>query len=203
VHSSNVIESIDPVSHRNNADRYYRSNELSGYFQDKWQVLPNLSLTGGVRYDYHGGLTEKYGNMFNFDPTLYSVTGTSTTGFTVNNSGFIVAGNNKYNPTPGVSDSTLNGRQWGISPRLGFAYSPKSFKGKLVINGGAGIYYDRGELVSYLSQPAGGSIGGRSVSQNRRRLSVMPTATVEPLPIPSVPGSRFRATFHPTQILRR
>ena len=160
VHSSNVIESIDPVSHRNNADRYYRSNELSGYVQDKWQVLPNLSLTGGFRYDYHGGLTEKYGNMFNFDPALYSVTGTSTTGFTVNNSGFIVAGNNKYNPTPGVSNSTLNGRQWGISPRLGFAYSPKSFKGKLVINGGAGIYYDRGELVSYLSQPAGGSIGG-------------------------------------------
>ena len=160
VHSSNVIESIDPVSHRNNADRYYRSNELSGYVQDKWQVLPNLSLTGGFRYDYHGGLTERYGNMFNFDPALYSVTGTSTTGFTVNNSGFIVAGNNKYNPTPGVSNSTLNGRQWGISPRLGFAYSPKSFKGKLVINGGAGIYYDRGELVSYLSQPAGGSIGG-------------------------------------------
>ncbi len=160
VHSSNVIESIDPVSHRNNADRYYRSNELSGYVQDKWQVLPNLSLTGGFRYDYHGGLTEKYGNMFNFDPALYSVTGTSTTGFTVNNSGFIVAGNNKYNPTPGVSNSTMNGRQWGISPRLGFAYSPKSFKGKLVINGGAGIYYDRGELVSYLSQPAGGSIGG-------------------------------------------
>ena len=160
VHSSNVIESIDPVSKRNNADRYYRSNELSGYVQDKWQVLPNLSLTAGVRYDYHGGLTEKYGNMFNFDPSLYSVTGTSTTGFTVNNAGFIVAGNNKYNPTHGVSNSTLNGRQWGISPRVGFAYSPKSFHGNLVINGGAGIYYDRGELVSYLSQPAGGSIGG-------------------------------------------
>ncbi len=160
VHSSNVIESVDPLSHRNNADRYYRSNELSGYVQDKWQALANLSLTAGVRYDYHGGLTEKYGNMFNFDPTLYSVTGTSTTGFTVNNSGFIVAGNNKYNPTPGVSNSTLNGRQWGISPRVGFAYSPKSFHGNLVINGGGGLYYDRGELVSYLSQPAGGSIGG-------------------------------------------
>jgi hypothetical protein len=160
VHSSSVIESVDPVSHRNNADRYYRSNEISGYVQDKWQVLTNLSLTGGVRYDYHGGLTEKYGNMFNFDPSLYNVTGNTASGFTVNNAGFVVAGNNKYNPTPGVSNSTLNGRQWGISPRLGFAYSPKSFHGNLVINGGAGIYYDRGELVSYLSQPAGGSIGG-------------------------------------------
>jgi hypothetical protein len=34
--------------------------------------------------------------MFNFDPSLYNVTGTSTTGFTVNNAGFVVAPNNKY-----------------------------------------------------------------------------------------------------------
>ncbi|MGB7546972.1 MAG: carboxypeptidase regulatory-like domain-containing protein [Terracidiphilus sp.] len=160
VHASSVIESIDATSHRNNADRYYRSNELSGYVQDKWQAKPNLSITAGVRYDYHGGLTEKYGNMFNFDPALYDVTGSSTTGFTVNNPGFAVAGNNKYFPTAGVSDSTLKGRQWGISPRVGFAWSPGAFHNKVVISGGGGMYYDRGELFSYLSQPAGGSIGG-------------------------------------------
>ena len=49
-----------------------------------------------MRYDYHGGMTEKYGNMFNFDPSLYNVTGTSTTGFNVVNTGFVVAPNNKY-----------------------------------------------------------------------------------------------------------
>ena len=160
VRASNVIESIDPNSGRNNADRYYRSNELSGYVQDKWQAKPTLSITAGVRYDYHGGLTEKYGNMFNFDPALYDVTGDTTNGFTVNNAGFAVAGNNKYFPTAGVSNSTLNGRQWGISPRVGFAWSPSAYRGKLVISGGGGIYYDRGELFTYLSQPAGGSIGG-------------------------------------------
>lgn len=160
VHSSSVLESIDPTTHRNNADRYYRTNEINGYVQDKWQVLTNLSITAGVRYDYHGGMTEKYGDMFNFDPALYDVTGTSTTGFNVVNSGIVIAGNNKQNPTAGVSASTLNGRQWGISPRVGFAYSPKSNHGNLVISGGAGLYYDRGELFTYLSQPAGGSIGG-------------------------------------------
>jgi hypothetical protein len=160
VRSSSVVESIDPTTHRNNADRYYRTNELSGYVQDKWQALSNLSITAGVRYDYHGGMTEKYGEMFNFDPSVYNVTGTSTTGFTVNNSGFVIAGNNKQHPTHGVSASTLNGRQWGISPRLGFAWSPKSLHSKLVISGGGGLYYDRGELFTYLSQPAGGSIGG-------------------------------------------
>jgi hypothetical protein len=158
--SSSVLESIDPVSGRNNSDRYYRSNEIAGYVQDKWQALSNLSITAGVRYDYHGGLTEKYGNMFNFDPSAYNVSGTDTSGFTVTNAGFVIAGNNKYDPTPGTTDSTLTGRQWGISPRLGFAYSPKKYNGKFVINGGAGIYYDRGELFTYLSQPAGSGNGG-------------------------------------------
>ena len=159
VRSSSVLQSIDPTTHRNNANRYYRTNEFSGYVQDKWQASGNLSITAGVRYDYHGGMTEKYGDMFNFDPALYDVTGTTDTGFVVNNAGFVIAGNNKENPTRGVSASTLNGRQWGISPRLGFAWTPGTSH-NFVINGGAGLYYDRGELFTYLSQPAGSSIGG-------------------------------------------
>jgi hypothetical protein len=160
IRKSNVLETIDPVSGRNNANRYYRSNEIAGYVQDKWQALQNLSITAGVRYDYHGGLTEKYGNMFNFDPSRYSVSGDAMTGFNVQDSGFVIAGNNKYNPTAGTTNSTLTGRQWGISPRVGFAYSPKRYNNKVVINGGAGIYYDRGELFTYLSQPAGSGVGG-------------------------------------------
>ncbi len=158
VDSSDILEST--ADGHNNSDRYYRSNEIAGYAQDKWQALPNLSITAGVRYDYHGGLTEKYGNMFNFDPSAYNVTGTVATGFDVTDAGFVIAGNNKYDPTPGTSDSTLTGRQWGISPRVGFAYSPKMFSNKIVINGGAGMYYDRGELFTYLSQPAGSGNGG-------------------------------------------
>ena len=164
VHSASVLESIvptgEPNAGRNNADRYYRTNEFSGYLQDKWQALANLSITAGVRYDYHGGMTEKYGDMFNFDPALYSVTGDTTSGFVVNNAGFVIACNNKESPTAGTTDSMLTGRQWGISPRLGFAWSPQKYHGNLVIRGGAGMYYDRGELFSYLSQPAGSGNGG-------------------------------------------
>ncbi len=163
VHKSSVLETLGSNG-KNLADRYYRTNEGAAYLQDKWQALSNLSITAGVRWDYHGGMTEKYGNFFNFDPNTYNVTGTDPavggTGFTVLNDGLVVAGNNPTAPTQGSSASTLTGRQWGISPRVGFAYSPKKFNNRIVINGGAGIYYDRGELFTYLSPPAGGSVGG-------------------------------------------
>jgi len=160
-YSANALDTIDPQTGKNLADRYYRTNEIAAYAQDKWQLLSNLSITAGVRYDYHGGMTEKYGNMFNFEPSLYNVTGSTASGdWTVNNSGFIVAGNNKYDPTAGVSDSTLTGRQWGVSPRVGFAWAPRQNHGNVVFSGGFGLYYDRGELFSYLSQPAGSSTGG-------------------------------------------
>jgi len=61
------------------ASRYYRANQLGSYLQDKFQVTPHLSLTAGVRYDWDGGLTEKYGRIFNFDSSLYNYNATSDT----------------------------------------------------------------------------------------------------------------------------
>ncbi|HEX3470214.1 MAG TPA: carboxypeptidase regulatory-like domain-containing protein, partial [Silvibacterium sp.] len=128
------------------ANRYYRSNQVGTYVEDKFQLLPTLSLTAGLRYDWNGGLTEKEGRIVNFDPSLYSFDGQQ-----IVTNGFIVAGNNKLFPTPGVSNTTLTGRQWGIAPRLGFAYQPEQLHGKVVVRGGTGLYYDRGELFTYLS----------------------------------------------------
>ncbi len=186
VQKSNALESNDVTNtpNRNLADRYYRSNEISAYVQDKWQIWPNLSITAGVRYDYHGGMTEKYGNIFNFDPKVYDVTGDTSSGFNVNNAGFVVAGNNKYYPTPNTSDSTLDGRQWGISPRVGFAWAPKQNHGNIVFSGGAGIYYDRGELFSYLSQPAGSGNGGPFGATESAPLATYITGTGKTLPDP-------------------
>jgi hypothetical protein len=130
-----------------NASRYYRANQLGFYLQDKFQVTPTLSLTAGLRYDWNGGLTEKQGRIFNFDPSLYSYNATSDT---IVNPGFIIAGNNK-NGTLGISNTTLTGRQWGIGPRLGLAWQPAKFNGKLVVRSGFGMYYDRGQLFTYFS----------------------------------------------------
>jgi hypothetical protein len=131
-----------------NANRYYRAGQSGAYVQDKFQFRSNLSLTAGLRFDWDGGLTEKYGRIFNFDPSLYSYDAASDT---IASNGFIIAGNNKLFPTKGVSNTTLTGRQWGLAPRLGVAWSPKKFNDKVVVRAGSGIYYDRGELYSYLS----------------------------------------------------
>ena len=147
------------------ANRYYRSKENGTYVQDKFQIRPNLSISAGLRFDYHGGLTEKNGRLFNFDPARYSYDAASDT---ITSNGFIVAGNNPQFPTKGVSDSTLTGRQWGLAPRLGVAWSPKKFNDKVVVRAGWGMYYDRGELFTYLSPGfASGLIAGGPFGVNQ------------------------------------
>jgi hypothetical protein len=144
-----------------NASRYYRANQVGMFLQDKYQITPRLSLTAGVRYDWDGGLTEKYGRIFNFDPSpnpdgcssntkdpnQYSYCPSSDI---IMNPGLIIAGNNA-NGTKGVSPTTLTGRQWGFAPRVGAAWQPGIFHDKVVVRSGFGMYYDRGELFSYFS----------------------------------------------------
>ncbi len=138
-----------------NANRYYRANQVGLYVQDKFQITPRLSLTAGLRYDWNGGLTEKNGDLYNFDPNSYVFNGSNAT-----SSGLIIAGNNA-NGTPGVSKTTLTGRQWGMAPRLGLAWQPGALDNKVVVRAGMGLYYDRGELFTYLSPGfAAGEIRG-------------------------------------------
>ncbi len=147
------------------ANRYYRSKESGAYVQDKFQLRSNLSITAGLRFDDHGGLTEKYGRLYNFEPTLYNYDAASDT---IVSNGLIIAGNNKLFPTKGVSDSTLTGRNWALAPRIGLAWSPKRFNNKVVVRAGWGMYYDRGELFTYLSPGvAAGVIAGGPFGVNQ------------------------------------
>ncbi len=131
-----------------NANRYWRAKESGEYIQDKFQFRSNLAITAGLRFDWDGGLTEKNGNLLNFDPSKYSYDPSTDT---LNSNGLIIAGNNPKFGTKGVSNTTLTGRQWGFAPRVGVAWAPRMFNSKLVVRAGWGMYYDRGELYSYLS----------------------------------------------------
>jgi hypothetical protein len=147
------------------ANRYYRAGQSGAYIQDKFQLRPNLSLTGGLRFDWDGGLAEKFGRIFNFDPSLYSYNASTDT---LNSNGIIIAGNNNLFPTKGVSNTTLTGRQWGLAPRVGVAWSPKRFNDKFVVRAGTGLYYDRGELFTYLSPGyAAGVVNGGPFGVNQ------------------------------------
>jgi hypothetical protein len=147
------------------ANRYYHANDTGLFVQDKFQLKPNLSLTAGLRFDYHGGMTEKYGRIYNFEPSLYSYDDATDT---IESNGLIIAGNNKKFPSKNVSDSTLTGRQWGLAPRIGVAWSPKKFNNRVVVRAGWGMYYDRGELFSYFSPGvAAGVIAGGPFGVNQ------------------------------------
>src|SRR5260370_874354 len=156
---------IDTNFLQGDANRYYRSNEGGLFVQDKFKIRPNLSVSFGLRFDDHGGLTERNGKIFNFDPSRYNYDPTTDT---IISNGFIVAGNNPLFPTKGVSNSTLTGRQWGLAPRIGVAWSPKMFNDKVVVRAGWGMYYDRGELFTYLSPGfASGVIAGGPFGVNQ------------------------------------
>jgi len=147
VYAGTLFMSGDP-------NRYFRAKETGEYIQDKFQMRSNLSITAGLRFDWMGGFTEKNGDLLNFDPSKYAYDPVADE---VTSTGLIVAGNSPHG-TPGVSNSTLTGRQWGFAPRVGVAWSPQKFNNKIVVRAGWGLYYDRGQLYTYLSPGVAQSI---------------------------------------------
>jgi hypothetical protein len=136
------------------SNRYYRAPQAGVYINDKFNITHKFAITAGIRWDYDGGITEKYGRLVNFDSARYGYTDATDT---ITSDGLLVAGNNKQFHTSGTSNSTLDGRQWGFAPRVGLIYSVKE---NLVVRAGFGLYYDRGEFFSYFSPGAGNGYNG-------------------------------------------
>ncbi len=136
------------------ANRYYRSDTVGAFVNDNYKLRSNLTVTLGLRWDFDGPLSEKYGRLTAFNPSLYSYNAATDT---IVNSGLEIAGNNPNDGTPGASDSLMKARQWGFAPRVGIAWAATS---KLTVRAGFGMYYDRGEFFSYLSPPAGAGFNG-------------------------------------------
>ncbi|HUI74563.1 MAG TPA: TonB-dependent receptor [Candidatus Acidoferrum sp.] len=196
------------------ANRYYRSDTAGLFVNDNFKLRSNLTITAGLRWDFDGPLSEKNGLLTGFDPSQYSYIQCTAGGVpadpasstcdpgtdVITNSGLEIAGNNKNSATQGASDSLMKNHQWGISPRLGIAWSPFA---KLTLRAGYGIYYDRGELFSYFSPSAGAGFNGpfgvtlappfvEPIAAAKNASLSVPFGTVEP-PNPSGNAASFLA----------
>jgi hypothetical protein len=168
------------------ANRYYRSDTVGAFINDNYKLRSNLTVTLGLRWDYDGPLTEKYGRLTDFNSALYSYNAATDS---ITGSGLEFAKNG--------SDSLLKNLQAGWAPRVGFAWTPLS---KLTIRSGFGIYYDRGEFFSYLSPSAGQGFNGpfgvtlappfvEPISAHRNAGIADPFGTVAPAPPAGTPSA--------------
>jgi hypothetical protein len=119
-----------------------RFRNLGLYAQDSWRVLPNLTVTYGLRWDVDFAPSSLNG------PSIAAVTGYNPSDL----SGIAIA-------PPGTP--AFHTPYGGVAPRLGAAYSfgPNANR-QTVIRGGFGIFYDlvsseTGNLISSLVPPFG------------------------------------------------
>ncbi|HTC91183.1 MAG TPA: carboxypeptidase-like regulatory domain-containing protein [Bryobacteraceae bacterium] len=130
----------------------YRSNNINWFVQDDVKLTSKLTLNLGVRWEYDGTLSDVYGNLTNvwasllqkvpLPPSTPGQTAANLTGYVVPSNypqfhGAVPAGVYQSSRTlPVKSGPPLN----NFGPRLGFAWQASS---KLVVRGGAGLFYDR------------------------------------------------------------
>ncbi|MBV9771313.1 MAG: carboxypeptidase regulatory-like domain-containing protein, partial [Bryobacterales bacterium] len=103
------------------ATRYYRANTIGAFVNDNYKLRSNLTVTLGLRWDLNGALSEKYGRLTAFNPSLYSYNAVTDT---ITNSGLEIAGNNSSYGTAGASNTLMKNCQCGLAPRVGIAWSP-------------------------------------------------------------------------------
>ena len=90
------------------SNRYYRAPLAGAFIQDNLRMSRDLTLSFGLRWDYSGPFSEKFGHLDNYRPENYQYEASTDT---IVNTGLVVAGNNKLLATPGTSNSTMTGRQ--------------------------------------------------------------------------------------------
>lgn len=103
-----------------------REQLWAGFFQDDWKIKPNLTLNLGMRYEYFGGMTEKYGRLSNMR------LGSGANTFT---------GARFELGTPEFSPSKFN-----FGPQIGFAWT-MPHDPRLVLRGGFGLGYTALEMA--------------------------------------------------------
>ena len=103
-----------------------RSTSWSGFVQDSWRVRNNLTVMGGLRYEYVAPAVDADDRATLYDPATGQLVPVATG--TMPRGGYEADRNN-----------------W--APRVSFAWTPDA-SARTVLRGGYGIYYNQGALAT-------------------------------------------------------
>jgi hypothetical protein len=131
-----------------NATRTQSAKYLAFFVQDDFRVSNTLTLNLGLRYEKETGTIERWNRTVRgFDPTgNLAITAAAKAAYAASPNALLPV--SQFNPVGGVLFADDNNRTIydtpnnAISPRFGFAWSPKLLGAKTVIRGGFGIFYN-------------------------------------------------------------
>jgi hypothetical protein len=114
-----------------------RYKYLGLYAQDSWKVLPNLTLSYGLRWEPYFPQQYAEGMMDHFDINAFKQ-GIHSTVFVNAPAGMFYPGDPQFGPN---GSSGMN-KQWkDIAPRVGLVFDPAK-DGKTVVRAGFGSFYE-------------------------------------------------------------
>jgi hypothetical protein len=126
------IGNIFAQGNSGNTQRFTFNNNFGFFGQDEVRLRPNLTVTGGLRWEYIGPLGEKHNLLSNFDASNNLVRVGSPT-------------------LPNVYNRDLN----NFAPRLGISWNARR---NTVVRAGYGFYYDytpQNNLIANFTTSAG------------------------------------------------
>jgi hypothetical protein len=128
---------VSPTGGALNGQRYFRDSDYGLFIQDDWKIRSNLTINLGLRWEYFTPLSEAKNTLSNY------VFGSQ--GF-INGS---VCGPVAPLTRCSNGDQLYQPDRNNFGPRIGFAWSPDRYQGKVVFRGGFGIVYNRNGDVVY------------------------------------------------------
>lgn len=212
----NYAKDGTPLKQLTGDQRFYRNYQTQLYFEDSWKVVPSLTVSYGLGYQFFSVPYETRGlqavENISFNQYLQARVAQSNEGLTGPDAvpliSYLLGGKGNGSGAPAMFSPEYK----LMAPHVGFAWNP-GFDKKLVINGGGGISYDRTVITaimrlqdanSYLFQqplPLPQGISGdpyNSIAQGPRLDKANDLSNVSGIVAPPTPKSPYLPFANPT-----